>query len=51
MVEKLYKMNLVVIGDDQVGKTSFIKVYKEKTFAGNSKATIGLNYVTTTYRA
>ena len=38
-------MNLIILGDGSVGKTSMIKQYSEKKFTPSHMATLGLDYV------
>ena len=39
------KLNIVVLGDGSVGKTSLLKMYAEGQFSDNHMATLGLDYV------
>ena len=43
------KIQLIVLGDGAVGKTSLLKMYSEKKFTHDHKTTIGLDYVSKTY--
>ena len=38
------KMNLIILGDGSVGKTSMIKMYAEKKFTATHMATLGLDF-------
>ena len=44
------KINLILLGDGSVGKTSMIKMYAEKKFQSQHMATLGLDFVTKTYK-
>ena len=44
------KINLILLGDGSVGKTSMIKMYSEKKFDTAHMATLGLDFVSKTYR-
>lgn len=39
------KINIIVLGDGAVGKTSLLKMYAEKKFTESHMATLGLDYV------
>ena len=39
------KINLIVLGDGAVGKTSMTKMYAEGRFEESHMATLGLDYV------
>ena len=43
-------MSIILLGDGAVGKTSIIKMFSEKSFTTSHMVTIGLDYVTTTYK-
>ena len=43
------KMQLMMLGDGSVGKTSMITMYKDQAFKETHMATIGVDYVSTTY--
>ena len=45
------KMQVIILGDGAVGKTSVLKMYQEKQFTQSHMATIGLDYVSTAYKA
>ena len=38
------KMNLIILGDGSVGKTSMIKMYAERKFTATHMATLGLDF-------
>ncbi len=44
------KINLILLGDGSVGKTSMIKMYAEKKFQSQHMATLGLDFVTKTFK-
>ena len=44
------KINLILLGDGSVGKTSMIKMYAEKKFQAQHMATLGLDFVTKTFK-
>jgi|LakMenE18May11ns_1017448.scaffolds.fasta_scaffold9827383_2 Ras-related protein Rab-1A len=39
------KMDIIIIGDSQVGKTSMTKQYDKKTFNKEAISTIGVDYI------
>ena len=39
------KLNIIVLGDGAVGKTSLLKMYAEGKFTESHMATLGLDYV------
>ena len=43
-------MKIIVLGDGSVGKTSLLKMYKEKKFSKNHIATIGVDYIATRHK-
>mmetsp|Transcript_10667 Transcript_10667/g.10780 ORF Transcript_10667/g.10780 Transcript_10667/m.10780 type:complete len:180 (-) Transcript_10667:120-659(-) len=45
------KIQIIILGDGAVGKTSLLKMYSEKEFTQSHMATIGLDYVSTTYKS
>ena len=45
-----HKINIIVLGDGAVGKTSLLKMYAERTFQESHMATLGLDYVSKTYQ-
>ena len=44
------KINLILLGDGSVGKTSIIKMYDEREFSASHMATLGLDFVSKTYK-
>ena len=44
-----YKFKVVVVGDSGVGKTNLIKRFVTDTFAKDSKATVGVEFMSKTY--
>ena len=44
------RFNVILLGDSGVGKTQLIKVYDDKGFNEQSRATMGVDYVTLTKR-
>ena len=49
-VKEDYKLKIVVIGDSGVGKTNLIKRFITNTFSQNSKATIGVEFISKSYK-
>ena len=45
MVQPSNKVNIIVLGDGAVGKTSLLKMYAEGKFQESHMATLGLDYV------
>ena len=45
MVQSANKVNIIVLGDGAVGKTSLLKMYAEGKFVESHMATLGLDYV------
>ena len=45
------KIQLIVLGDGAVGKTSLLKMYSDKQFTHDHKTTIGLDYVSKIYHS
>ena len=45
------KMQLMMLGDGSVGKTSMITQFKDKHFNQTHMATIGVDYVSTTFKS
>ncbi len=43
------KINIIVLGDGAVGKTSLLKMYAEQKFQESHMATLGLDYVSKTF--
>ena len=43
------KINIIVLGDGAVGKTSLLKMYAEGKFTESHMATLGLDYVSKAY--
>ena len=44
------KMDVIIIGDSQVGKTSILNMYHNKAFNSKSISTIGLDFVNVPYQ-
>ena len=42
---------MIILGDGAVGKTSLLKMYQDKQFTQSHMATIGLDYVSSSYRS
>lgn len=45
------KIQVIILGDGAVGKTSLLKMYQDKQFTQSHMATIGLDYVSSTYKS
>jgi len=45
-----YKLKLVVVGDSGVGKTNLIKRFANNTFNSNSKATVGVEFLSKSFK-
>ena len=45
------KIQVIILGDGAVGKTSLLKMYQDKQFTQSHMATIGLDYVSSSYKA
>lgn len=43
------RLNIIVLGNGAVGKTSLLKMYAENKFQDSHMATLGLDYVSKTY--
>ncbi len=48
--KEYYKLKLIVIGDSGVGKTNIIRRYISNTFSDDSKATVGVEFFTKSFR-
>jgi Ras-related protein Rab-11A len=44
-----YKLKVVVVGDSGVGKTNLIKRFINNTFTANSKATVGVEFISKSF--
>lgn len=42
-------MNIMIIGDGKVGKTSILKMFDKKKFSQDHIKTIGVDFIKTTY--
>ena len=49
-VKEDYKFKIVIIGDSGVGKTNLIKRFITNTFNDNSKATVGVEFISKSYK-
>ena len=49
-VKEDYKLKIVVVGDSGVGKTNLIKRFVSNSFSANSKATVGVEFLSKTYK-
>ena len=49
-VKEDYKLKIVAIGDSGVGKTNLIKRFITDTFNQNSKATLGVEFISKSYK-
>ena len=45
------KIQVIILGDGAVGKTSLLKMYQDKQFTQSHMATIGLDYVSSTFHS
>jgi len=45
------KMDIMIIGDGSVGKTSILKMFDKRQFSKSHIKTIGLDFIKTTYEA
>ena len=48
--KEYYKLKLIVLGDSGVGKTNIIKRYISNIFTTDTKATVGVEFFTKTYK-
>ena len=48
-VKEDYKLKVVIVGDSGVGKTNLIKRFVSNTFTPNSKATVGVEFISKSY--
>ena len=44
------KMDIIIIGDSQVGKTSILKQYNTKVFSQQAISTIGVDFVNVNHK-
>ncbi len=49
-VKEDYKLKVVVVGDSGVGKTNLIKRFVSNAFSQNSKATVGVEFLSKSYK-
>jgi Ras-related protein Rab-11A len=49
-IKENYKLKVVVVGDSGVGKTNLIKRFISNTFSANSKATVGVEFLSKSYK-
>ena len=45
------KFQIIILGDDAVGKTSLLRMYSEKKYSPIHLPTIGLDFVTNNYKS
>ena len=50
MKAKKQKMDIIIVGDTQVGKTSILKMYNAKQFSQQSISTIGVDFINIPYQ-
>ena len=48
-IKEEYKLKVVVVGDSGVGKTNLIKRFASDTFSYDSKATVGVEFISKSY--
>ena len=48
-IKEEYKLKVVVVGDSGVGKTNLIKRFTSDTFSYDSKATVGVEFISKSY--
>ena len=48
-IKEEYKLKVVVVGDSGVGKTNLIKRFATDTFSYDSKATVGVEFISKSY--
>ncbi len=49
-IKEDYKLKVVIVGDSGVGKTNLIKRFVTNSFNQNSKATVGVEFLSKSYR-
>ena len=49
-IKEDYKLKIVVIGDSGVGKTNLIRRFILNTFSENTKATVGVEFISKSYK-
>lgn len=49
-IKEDYKLKVVIVGDSGVGKTNLIKRFVTNSFSQNSKATVGVEFLSKSYR-
>ena len=49
-VKEDYKLKVVVVGDSGVGKTNLIKRFVQNQFSANTKATVGVEFLSKSYK-
>ena len=49
-IKEDFKIKIVIIGDSGVGKTNLVKRFASNTFDGNSKATVGVEFMAKSYK-
>ena len=49
-VKEDYKFKIVIVGDTGVGKTGLVRRFIQNTFSKNTKATVGVEFISNSYK-
>jgi len=49
-IKEEYKLKIVIVGDSGVGKTNLVKRFISNTYNANSKATVGVEFISKSYK-